>query len=722
MRTQPPHFRLARRRRLAAFLVISAAIATLATVLNLCHVGLLPPSIQPRDLQQAAATTRAVVVTHPSKALTTSADFEGLAKRANLVANMMSTPPVLKGLGPLAGVDPSQIAAETEITIGVPEAFSEPDSERRANQILQSHDPYRLEVQPRPGEPIIDIYTLAPTTEEALRLADESIVATNRDLRALAHAPGIDNPEPVSLVQLGSARGGTVESTGVLEIAALTFVTAFAISFGLLLLVAEARRGWLRGGRVAAAGHIQPPPRRARDDWPHTTRILPWLIAAFIAMLWLVPINAITIEASLPIDLKLDRVVLPVIVVFWLLSLTAGGRGAPRWRFTKVHAAVAGFVAVAFLSVVLNATYLNHTLELGVAIKKLVLLGAFFSIFLIVASSIRPTEVRPFLTFMLAMSVLCALGILWEYRFDTNLFYSWSSKLLPGIFHVAAVNTSGYDEIGRRAVIGPADVSLEAVAMLSMAFPIGLVRLMGSRETRERIFYALAVCILLGAMIATYRKSALLAPLTVVLVLIAFRRREMLRLAPLGIASLLAVPILAPNALGAIVNQFRPTRLGVSTVSDRVSDYDAIRPDLLSHPVFGRGYGSYEHTSYRTLDNDLLMRVVETGLIGLTAFIVMLIAIVVIAAPIIRARHREWAGPALAVAAATAAFLVLSVLFDIMSFPHTPYLLMVLLGLFAVVARAATGEAGAQGPTAHEALAPPEPAQVEDDERAAVLA
>jgi len=223
------------------------------------------------------------------------------------------------------------------------------------------------------------------------------------------------------------------------------------------------------------------------------------------------------------------------------------------------------------------------------------------------------------------------------------------------------------------------------IGMLAMALPIALVRVMHSSRTRERLLCGLAACILLGAMVATYRKSALLAPLTVCLVLAYFRRRELLRLAPLGVVLVLAIPALAPNALGSVIEQLQPKRLGVSTVSDRVSDYDAIRPDVLSHLAFGRGFGSYDHSIYRVLDNDLLMRLVETGVVGVAAYLLMLLLGIGAAVPIIRRREPGRAPPALAIAAAAAAFLVLSALFDIMSFPHGPYILMIMLGLLAVL-------------------------------------
>lgn len=692
MQSAHPSPRLARRRRLVAFCAISAVFGLLAVVLSLCKLSVLPPSIEMRQLKESAAVTHAVLEVPPSTRLVTPNDYEGEAKRATLIANVISSDATLGRIGRIAGVDGKEIQATTEITESVSRSFSEPDSERRANQILTSSDPYRLDIQGRPTVPILDIYAQAPTVGQAEALANATVRAGNSYLARLAEREG-HSDERLTLTQLGPARGGALDPGAPLKIALLAFVVVFGITFGLLFLLSQVRRGWLRAGRERGAGAVQAAPltgppaeeERLLDDWPHTTRILPWMVAGFIAMVWLLPINAITVQASLPIDLKLDRLVLPVIVLTWLLTMAAGHRGAPRWRFTAVHAAVSIFVAVAFLSVVLNAAALDHTLELQLAIKKLTMLAAFFSVFLLVASVVRRTEVRPFMTLMLGLAVVAALGILWEYRFGVNPFYDWTGKLLPSPFEVTTVDTTLYDEIGRRAVIGPADLALEAVAMLSLALPIALVRVMHSNRTKERLLCGLATCLLLGAMIATYRKSALLAPVAVLLMLAYYRRRELLRLAPLGVLILLAIPALAPNALGSIVDQFEPNRLGVSTVSDRVSDYDAIRPDLLSHLAFGRGFGSYEHLTYRVLDNDLLMRVVETGLVGLAAYVFMLVMSITVATPLIRSRVAGRAEPALAIAAAAGAFLMLSVLYDVMSFPQAPYLLMILFGILAVL-------------------------------------
>jgi hypothetical protein len=134
---------------------------------------------------------------------------------------------------------------------------------------------------------------------------------------------------------------------------------------------------------------------------------------------------------STPVDMKLDRLVLPVIFGVWLLAFVARGNIAPRLRLTPVHIALAAFLAVAFLSVVVNASDLNQTLEFELSFKKLPLLVSYLSIFMIVASSVRPGELRAYLKLTLVLSVVAAIGIIYEFRFGQNLFTVWTAKLLP---------------------------------------------------------------------------------------------------------------------------------------------------------------------------------------------------------------------------------------------------------------------------------------------------
>jgi O-antigen ligase len=307
---------------------------------------------------------------------------------------------------------------------------------------------------------------------------------------------------------------------------------------------------------------------------------------------------------------------------------------------------------------------------------------------------VRRTEVRAFMTYSLVLAVICALGVIWEYRFKQNLFSTWTEHLLPPGFRydtdvvpgAGAVAGDLVDSAGRRGVVGPAEVGLEAVSMLAIALPIALVGLLSAKRRRDRMLYGLAVCVLVAASFATVRKSAMLAPISVILTLAYFRRRELLSLAPLGLVVVIAVAALSPGAVHETIAQFAtPNRANVPTTQDRVSDYDAVRPDVWTHLLFGRGYGSYNHDTYRILDSEILGRTVETGVLGLAAFLLIGVSVVFAARSTIASRAGPYAGLALIGTAAAVCFLVVSALYDVLSFAHITYVFLYMAGLVAVV-------------------------------------
>jgi hypothetical protein len=682
-----------RRRRRLAIVAISSLVGLVAVGANSGAITLLPPGMHHSDLEVAASATH-VTVDYPSPSPSIvqrrarPQDLSTLTKHAELLGRLMVSPPGLERIAKRAGVPAGELSGLGRTTAGVPLALTEPGSERRASEIEVSRAKYRLEVQARPDEPIIDIYAQAPSPAGANRLANAALPGLNDYLSTIAGPEGGTVAGDVRLRQLGTARGAVVNSGASKEIALLTFLTAFSLTCaGLLGML------WLRGRerrpREAEAPAREEPPAAAHDDWPHTSRPLPWMLAVFIAVLWLVPFNTTRLTMSAPIDLNLDRLLLPVLIFLWVRALLAKHPGRARLRWTAVHTALAIFLACAFLSVVLDARYLNHTLELDLSVKALPLFVSYVMLFLVVSTAVRRTEVRPFLTYTLALAVICALGMVYEYRFKDNLFYSYTDKLLPGFFAVGGELPGGaVDEIGRRIVQGPSEAPLEAVTMLTLALPIALVRLLQAGRRREQILYALAIATLSAATFATYRKSALLAPLSVVLTLAYFRRRELLKLAPVGFGVLILVSSLSPGAIASTIYEFtRPDRTTLPTVSDRTSDYDAVRPDVWSHFAFGRGLGSYNHVDYRILDSEILHRTIEMGVIGLVAYLLVPLSVLLISRKAIASRDVVATPAALVGAAAGVAFLVVSTLYDVMSFPHGVYIFLYLAGLVAAAVR-----------------------------------
>jgi hypothetical protein len=694
--------------RLSYVLALSALAATGCAFLSVFSVSLLPPKATPRHVQIAAASTHVLLDAPKSWIFEKNAgrpDFENLGRRGTMLGNMLASPPVLERVAERMGVPSQQVAAISRITSNVTETMTVPNLEMRVTQIEQSRRPYRLDIQPDPNRPVLTIYAQAPTEPEAVKLADAAFASLHDELETQSNRARVSERWQIRIEQLGDPRGAVINAGTEPQIVVLTFLLGFCIAAAVILGTGYVRREW-RAARMDIEPDEEPysPPRTWRSpaagpatttreklrvlsggDWPRTTRILPWMIAGFIVVIWLVPFNKIELTASLPFDLKFDRLVLPFVVGIWVLALATGGPNAPRIRGTWIHVGIGAFVIVATLSVVLDAQYLNHTLEFDLASKKIVLLLSFAVFFLVVSSSIRRSEVPAFFKFTLILAVIAAFGTLWEDRFHYNWFYEIPRMVLPGIFRVGDAESGMVDLFGRHLTRGPAEHPLETVAMITMALPIAFVGILHATNRRDRILYGLAACILLAGAISTYRKSALLGPLAVILVLAYFRRRQLLKLAPLALPALIGIHALSPGAFGSIVVQLHGDGLGVGTVSDRASDYDAVRPDLWTHLAFGRGYGSYDHVSYRILDSEMLNRIVDTGIIGVLVYVLMLLSILFAARGMIRSRTPVWSPYALAVAAAAVAFLVLSFLFDVTGFPHTPYILMSLAGLLAVM-------------------------------------
>jgi hypothetical protein len=416
------------------------------------------------------------------------------------------------------------------------------------------------------------------------------------------------------------------------------------------------------------------------DAWPHTSRALPWLLAGFLVMLFLVPFQDIRVPISLPFDAKLDRIILSGIVLVWLFALLAGGRDAPRLRLNTLTIAVLAFVAVAFGSVLLNAQVLANSGDLTLASKKLVLLGAYVMFFYVAATSLRARDVPGFCLLIVGLACVTALGGIWEYRTGVNLFYDSTAKLLPPGFSL--LGETGDSEFGRPAVTGPTQHGLALTTVLALALPFAVVGIEKAWEQRHKVAYALATALILAGAVATLRKTAAVLPLAALLVLLAYRRREMMRLAPLGLVLIVVIQALSPGALASIRGQLQPEKVsGNVSTQGRTEDYDAVGPDIKAHLATGRGFGAFDSHKYRLLDNQYLGLLIEVGILGLVAYVVMLLAVMRVAHPVIRSHDPTRAPPALAASAGVAAFLVCNALYDTLAFAQAPYLLFFVAAL-----------------------------------------
>jgi len=430
------------------------------------------------------------------------------------------------------------------------------------------------------------------------------------------------------------------------------------------------------------------------DRFPYTRRPLPWVLAAFVTMLFLVPVDSTELRVHLPVDSHVDRFAVVGLLLAWIVF---GGdqRALLRTKRSKLGVfAVCLFMGLALVSIVFGAERIVMLGELKSSEKHFALLLSFLVLFWFTLTALRFEDVRGFATFLIGIGTFVAFWMLVERRTGYNFFFESTRTVLGPIAKVAPPLTQIHPTGGERAVVvGPTRHGLAATTMMVAVMPFALVRVLDGVTRRTRWLNAVAFVLMFAAAMATSRKTALLVPLALIGYVAVYRPREMLRLAPVGlIAAFAFVHVLAPGAIGSIVNVNRAVESN-STVH-RSGDFAALAPDIRAHLIVGRGYGSVEEeqpSQFRINDDQYLDVLWEVGVLGLLAYACMILAPVAVARRAIRSRDPATSSLALAASGGCVAFLVVSALFDALSFPQAPYMLFVVAALTTIVAAGPEG-------------------------------
>jgi hypothetical protein len=444
----------------------------------------------------------------------------------------------------------------------------------------------------------------------------------------------------------------------------------------------------MEGASPALTGSAVAPDRP--DAWPHTSRPLPWLLAGFVTMLFLVPISGIELAIPSPVDPYLDRYALGLVIGIWILVACLGRPAAVRIERPGLFLwAAVGFTSIALLGLVLNITDVASHDLFSLAQNRLALLISFVIFAWFTVAAMRPGELANFSLLLVVLATLAAVGVIWERRTGFNVFYELIGHIFDPIARVAESPTNIHPDPtkeSRKVIVGPTDHGLAVATMMVMALPfaiVGFVQTLGNR----RWLYALSIALILGAALSTERKTAVLTPIAALVVIGAYRPRQAVKMLPLACVMVVFIHVAAPGALGT-VSELSGTFTSDSSAG-RSDDYSAISPDFLAHPLMGPGYGTRDIAAVdgvRILDNEYLGELLTVGLIGTSAFIFMIISAMVVPHRTIRRGEPARAGPALAASAACIVFLAASMLFDSMSFPQAPYVFFFVAAMATVAA------------------------------------
>ena len=234
--------------QLRPYVAACALLASFVALYSVADISVAPPSLRPRALQLATATTHLVVDTPKTTILDlrqNTYSFEALTQRAILLGNVMANGPVRQAIATQANVPVEVLQVSAPLTAKEPRATTgSADRQKKAGDILKSTDQYRLSIQANPTVPVLDIYAQAPTAAKATILANASVDSLRTYLQGLAASKQVPAEDQIKILQLGRARGTVINKGIDWQTSFLAFWLTFGFGCASVIFLSRIRRGW----------------------------------------------------------------------------------------------------------------------------------------------------------------------------------------------------------------------------------------------------------------------------------------------------------------------------------------------------------------------------------------------------------------------------------------------------------------------------------------------
>jgi O-antigen ligase len=357
--------------------------------------------------------------------------------------------------------------------------------------------------------------------------------------------------------------------------------------------------------------------------------------------------------------------------------MTVGGQSRSRHHRREPIRAFAWVFAIAivFSYIAANSRAMlpaeAHSADAG-----LLVVCSWMGIFLTATDRIRSRARLDVLLrrFVLLAGALATLGVL---QFLTRTAYT-NYIQIPGL----ATNQSLVSLYGRNGHTRPAGTAVHPIefgAILTMTLPLALhYALVDARRSFVRRWYPVAA--IAFAVPLSISRSAVLSVLVVLCLVMPTWTTSLRRRAYLAILAITSgVYLIVPGLLGTITGLFTGIS-GDGSAKSRTNSYSLAFEFISRSPMFGRGFFTFL-PAYRILDNEYLGLLIETGFVGLVAFLGLLLSGISEGLRNRReARSRHDASLGVALAASVASALASFALFDAFAFPMAASSLFLMLG------------------------------------------
>ena len=314
-------------------------------------------------------------------------------------------------------------------------------------------------------------------------------------------------------------------------------------------------------------------------------------------------------------------------MLFWVLGLAATIES--RLVDNPIKWVLFAFAVAILISYIVGMSRpVSTTVEVNSADRALLALCGWLGISLVIIDGVRSREMIDKMLRLLVYGAafIATLGVL---QFFFNLDLAHLIKI-PGL----TANSSFGELIARssfRRVTGTASHPIEFGVVLSSVLPIGVHYARFATDIGVRTRLWMATLIIAAALPLSVARSGILG-FAIALGVMFFTWPRSFRLKTLAalIAGLAALSVVVPGLIGTFRGLFLNAATDPST-GGRTDDYGPVVHYVAEAPLFGRGFGTFIPSLYRTLDNAYLGLLVETGIVGVVAMVSLIVGAVIVA-------------------------------------------------------------------------------------------
>ena len=365
-----------------------------------------------------------------------------------------------------------------------------------------------------------------------------------------------------------------------------------------------------------------------RDDFPAKSinpadshERTPWLLGLLCLLIPILP--AFVVPAG-PLKSNGSPAKLIAVLLFGLATL---GFIFVR-RTTSTRTLRPGVIIIVLYFVLQLAIYgvgLTRTDSAEVEASKtraLIILVANVGVALYILSRVRTIRQRNIVLGCLAIGLTfaCLVGFLQAVtHIDLRFLFQ-----PPGfVTNIDPENLVAQERLGATRVGGTSTHPIEFSVLAAVTVPLTIYFARNAARRAVRWAAALACGLALVTMPAAGSRTGVLALLVALLVyMFNFKVHQLARALVAGSAMVVSYIALFPNFAQALWGAITGARQDTS-ILDRIADYARVSRTFRDNPVFGLGLGGAPPDQYGLLDNEWLRAIVQGGVVGVTAMIVL---------------------------------------------------------------------------------------------------